>query len=153
MSIVDLSTVWVSSDVPEPFIRLVHVGEPVLINLVAFPDDVFAGRVARIGDVLDSQTRTLKVHVELPNPTGRFRPEMYGTIRHAGPTRGTIVIPSGAIVQEYGRSVVFLERGPGQFERRVVTTGMRTGDRVAIVTGLQPDDRVIVDGAVLLKGQ
>jgi cobalt-zinc-cadmium efflux system membrane fusion protein len=76
MTIADLSTVWVSSDVPEPFIPLVHVGEPVTITLVAFPDQTLAGRVARIGDVLDAQTRTLKVHVELPSPGGRFRPEM-----------------------------------------------------------------------------
>src|SRR5215470_9683061 len=85
MTIADLSTVWVSSDVPEPFIPLIHIGEPVAITLVAFPDQALAGRVARIGDVLDAQTRTLRVHVELPNPVGRFRPEMYGTIRHAGP--------------------------------------------------------------------
>jgi multidrug efflux pump subunit AcrA (membrane-fusion protein) len=76
MTIADLSTVWVSSNVPEPFIPLVHVGEPVTITLVAFPDQTLAGRVARIGDVLDAQTRTLKVHVELPSPGGRFRPEM-----------------------------------------------------------------------------
>jgi len=153
LSIADLSTVWISSEVPEPFLRFIRIGETVTINLVAFPDEAFTGRVARIGDVLDPQTRTLKVHVEFPNPQGRFRPEMYGSIRHAGPSRSTPVVPSGAVVQEYGRSIVFLERGPGQFERRRVTTGVRVDDRVAIVSGLESGDRVIVDGAVLLRGQ
>ena len=153
MTIADLSTVWVSSDVPEPFIPLIHLGEPVAITLVAFPDQILAGRVARIGDVLDAQTRTLKVHVELPNPVGRFRPEMYGSIRHSGPTRRTLVVPDTALLQEYGRSVVFVERGPGQFERREVTTGVRTGTVVAVSEGLAPDERVVVDGAILLKGQ
>jgi cobalt-zinc-cadmium efflux system membrane fusion protein len=153
MSIADLSTVWVSSDVPEPFLRFIRVGEPVVITLVAFPGEVFTGVVARIGDVLDPQARTLKVHIEVPNPLGRFRPEMYGSIRHVGPSRSMPVIPGGAVVQEYGRSVVFLERGPGQFERRQVTTGTRMNDRVAIASGLEPGDRVIVDGAVLLKGR
>jgi len=153
MSIADLSTVWVSADVPEPLLRLVRVGEPVAISLVSFPDEVLSGRVARIGDVLDAQARTLKVYVDLPNPHGRFRPEMYGTISLAGPARSTPVVPNSSVIQEYGRSVVFLERGPGQFERRPVTTGVRMGDRVAIVAGLEPGDRVIVDGAILLKGQ
>ena len=153
MTVADLSTVWMSSDVPEPYIRLIHVGDPVTISLVAFPDEVLTGRVARIGDVLDPQTRTLKVNVELPNPRGRFRPDMFGTIRHTGPVRPAIVVPSAAVVQEYGRSVVFLERGPGQFERRTVSTGVRDGDRLSVVSGLQPGDRVVVDGAVLLKGQ
>jgi cobalt-zinc-cadmium efflux system membrane fusion protein len=152
MTIADLSTVWVSSDVPEPFIPLVHVGEPVTITLVAFPDQTLAGRVTRIGDVLDAQTRTLKVHVELPNPGGRFRPEMYGTIRHAGPSRPTLVVPANALIQEYGRVVVFVERAPGQFERREVATGVRTGSLVAVRDGLAPDERVVVDGAILLKG-
>jgi cobalt-zinc-cadmium efflux system membrane fusion protein len=153
MTIADLSTVWVSSDVPEPFIPLVHVGEPVTITLVAFPDQTLAGRVARIGDVLDAQTRTLKVHVEVPNPGGRFRPEMYGTIQHAGPSRPTLVVPANALIQEYGRVVVFVERSPGQFERREVATGVRAGALVAVLDGLAPDERVVVEGAILLKGQ
>jgi len=153
MTIADLSTVWVSSDVPEPFIPLIHIGEPVAITLVAFPDQTLTGRVARIGDVLDAQTRTLKVHVELPNPVGRFRPEMYGTIRHSGPSRPTLVVPAAALIQEYGRSVVFVERGPGRFERREVATGVRTGGLVSVSDGLTADERVVVDGAILLKGQ
>ena len=93
MTIADLSTVWMSSDVPEPSIRFVRVGEEVEITLVAFPGEVLRGRVARIADTLDAQTRTLKVHVELPNPSGRFRPEMFGSIRHAGSMRSLPVIP------------------------------------------------------------
>jgi len=153
MTIADLSTVWVSSDVPEPFIRLIHIGEPVAITLVAFPDQALTGRVARIGDVLDAQSRTLKVHVELANPVGRFKPEMYGTIRHAGPSRPTLVVPAAALIQEYGRSVVFVERGRGRFERREVTTGVRMGALVAVAEGLAPDERAVVEGAMLLKGQ
>jgi membrane fusion protein, heavy metal efflux system len=153
MSISDLSTVWVSSDVPEPFMRLIHVGERVEISFVAYPGETFTGRVARIGTMLDAQSRTLKVHVDLPNPQRKFVPEMFGTIRHAGPSREMPVVPAAAIVQEYGRSAVFVERGPGQFERRLVTTGVRNGDLVAIVSGLDANSRVIVDGAILLKGQ
>jgi membrane fusion protein, heavy metal efflux system len=153
MSIADLSTVWVSSDVPESFMRLIHVGESVEITFIAYPGEKFTGRVARIATILDPQTRTLKVHVDLPNPQRRFVPEMFGTIRHAGPPRVTPVVPAAAIVQEYGRSEVFVERAPGQFERRVVTTGVRAGDLVAITSGLDVNSRVVVDGAILLRGQ
>jgi membrane fusion protein, heavy metal efflux system len=153
MSIADLSTVWVSSDVPEPFMRLIHIGEEVEITFVAYPGERFTGRVARVGTTLDPQTRTLKVQVDLPNPGRRFVPEMFGTMRHAGPPRQFPVVPAAAIVQEYGRSHVFVERGPGQFERRVVTTGVRAGDLVAITSGLDGNSRVVVDGAILLRGQ
>lgn len=153
MSIADLSTVWVSSDVPEPFMRHIRVGESVEIALLAYPGETFTGRVARVGSTLDAQTRTLKVYVDLPNPARRFVPEMFGTMRHAGTPRLFSVVPVAAIVQEYGRSEVFVERSPGQFERRVVTTGVRTGDLVAITSGLDATSRVIVDGAILLRGQ
>jgi cobalt-zinc-cadmium efflux system membrane fusion protein len=63
------------------------------------------------------------------------------------------VIPVSAIVQEYGRSVIFVERGRGQFERREVTTGTRSGDLAPVLSGVGVGDRVIVDGAVLLKGR
>jgi membrane fusion protein, heavy metal efflux system len=151
MSIVDLSTVWVSSDVPEGSLNLIHIGELVTISLVAFPGEVFTGRVARIGDVLDPQTRTLKVYVELPNPQGRFRPEMFGSVRHTGAARKVPVLPPEAIIQEYGRSTVFAERAPGQYERRPVTVGRPVGERVPVVSGVQAGERVVVDGAVLLK--
>ena len=153
MTIADLSTVWMSSDVPEPSIRFVRVGEAVEITLVAVPGEVLRGRVARIADMLDPQTRTLRVHVELPNPGGRFRPEMFGSIRHAGAVRSLPVVPLAAVVQEYGLTVVFVELSPGRFERRQITIGPRSGDVVAALTGLKVDERVVVAGAMLLKGQ
>jgi cobalt-zinc-cadmium efflux system membrane fusion protein len=151
MIIADLSTVWVSSDVPEAFIRLIHMSEPVSISLVSFPDEVFVGKVTRIGDVLDPQTRTLKVHVELPNPQGRFRPEMFGSIRHSGPKQKMPIVPTAAVVQEYGRNTVFLERASGQYERRQITVGPPVRDLLPVLSGLQAGDRIVVDGAMLLK--
>jgi len=62
------------------------------------------------------------------------------------------VVPAAAIVQEYGRAEVFVERGPGQFERRTITTGVRAGESVAVLAGLEAGARVVVDGAPLLKG-
>ena len=153
LSIADLSTVWIASDVPEPFMRLIHVGDSVEITFVAYPGETFTGRVARMASTLDPQTRSLKVQVDLPNPARRLVPEMFGTMRHAGPSKASPVVPAAAIVQEYGRSEVFVERGPGRFQRRVVSTGVRAGELVAITSGLDPGSRIVVDGAILLRGQ
>ena len=153
MTIADLSTVWMFSDVPEPYIRFIHVGELVEITLVAFAGEVIRGHVAQIADMLDPQMRTLRVHVELPNPGGRFRPEMFGSIRHAGAVRSLPVVPLTAVIQEYGVAVVFVELTPGRFERRDITIGPRSGDVVAALTGLKVNERVVVAGAMLLKGQ
>ena len=82
MTIADLSTVWVAADIPEDRIRLIRPGETVEISMPAFPGERLTGRVRKIGDAVDPQTRTIKVRAELPNPSGRYRPEMFATIRH-----------------------------------------------------------------------
>jgi membrane fusion protein, heavy metal efflux system len=151
MSIADLTRVWLSADVAEPAIALVRVGDEVAITLVAFPGEVLAGRVTRIADVLDPQTRTVKVYVELPNPGGRLRPDMFGTLRHVASRHRAPVVPLAAVVQQYGRAVVFIEREPARFERREIVLGAREGERVAVLRGVTSGERVVVDGAILLK--
>jgi len=153
MTIADLATVWVTSQVPESYIRFVQVGEEVTINLVAYPGETFVGRVSRIADVVDPQTRTVKVQAELDNHAGRLRPEMYGSIHHIESTAKTPVVPSGAVIQNNdGRSVVFVETAPGRFEQRPVAVGKPAGDVVRVTNGLSPNDIVVVDGVMLLKG-
>jgi len=95
MTIADLSTVWVSSQVPETYIRFIQPHEKVEISLVAYPDETFEGRVLQIADTVDPQTRTVKVHAELDNRNGRFRPEMFGSIHHIESTTRMPVVPAG----------------------------------------------------------
>jgi cobalt-zinc-cadmium efflux system membrane fusion protein len=151
MTVADLGTVWVASDVPESSVRLIRVGDPVKIELLAYPGERLIGRVARIADTLDPQTRTVKVYVELPNAQGRLRPEMFGSVRHSGAVKMMPTVPAVAVLQEYWRSIVFLERAPGQYERRPVTLGPPSNDRLPVLAGLLAGDRVVVDGAMLLK--
>jgi membrane fusion protein, heavy metal efflux system len=153
MTIANLSTVWVSADVPESSLRLVHVGERVDVTLAAYPNETFHARVMRIADTVDPQTRTIKVRAELENPGGRFRPEMYGSIRHTDSMQMRPVVPAGAAIQGDGHTVVFVEKGQGRFQQTEITVGKRTGDLLPVLSGLSAGDRVVVDGAMLLKTQ
>ena len=153
MTIADLSTVWVVSDVPESYIRFIQLGEPVEISLVAYPGETFEGHVMRIADTVDPQTHTVKVRAEMQNPNGRFRPEMFGSIHHIESTITVPVLPAGAVIQGDRHSLVFVEESPGRFRQTEVTVGKRVDDRVPILTGLEAGTRVVVDGVMLLKGQ
>ena len=152
MTIADLGSVWVSSQVPESYIRFVQTGEHVEIMLVAYPGESFRGRVSRIADTVDPQTRTVKVQAEIDNRDGRLRPEMYGSIHHIESTAETPVVPIGAVIQSDNHSIVFVETAPGRFEQRDVTLGKRAGDVVRVVSGVKPGDLVATDGVMLLKG-
>jgi len=152
MTIADLSTVWVAADVPESYIRFVQIGEPVEINLVAYPGETFEGRVMRIADTVDPQTRTIKVRAEMQNPQERLRPEMFGSIHHIEAKKTVPIVPVGAIVQGDEHPMVFVEQAPGQFRQTSVTIGKRTGELAPILSGVRAGERVVVDGVMLLSG-
>lgn len=149
--IADLSTVWVTSDVPESSIRLVRNGERVDIELAAYPGELFRGRVTQIADIVDPQTRTIKVRAEMQNPGGRLRPEMFARIRLVGSTSPKPVVPIAAVVQGEAGTFVMREVAPGSFRQTPVTLGPKLGDRVAISKGLNRGDRVVTDGVLLVR--
>ncbi|MBI2679758.1 MAG: efflux RND transporter periplasmic adaptor subunit [Candidatus Solibacter usitatus] len=153
ITIADLGTVWVAADVPETALRFIRVGERVDITLAAFPGEAFHGRVMRIADTVDPQTRTIKVRAEMENPQGRFRPEMFGSIRHTEGLRSMPLLPVGAVVQGEGHSSVFVEQAPGRFRQTEIALDQRNGNTVAVASGVKEGDRVVVDGAMLLRTQ
>jgi membrane fusion protein, heavy metal efflux system len=153
ITIADLSTVWVSSDVPESAIRFIAVGERIDVDMTAYPGQTFHGRVTRIADTVDPQTRTIKVRAEMDNAAGRLRPEMYGTIRHTEAMRTLPVVPVGAVLQGDGKTMVWVETAPGRFRPVEVKTGERTGEMLPVTAGLKAGTRIVVDGAMLLRAQ
>ncbi len=151
LTIADLSTVWVAADVPEDRIRLIRAGEIVEISMPAFPAERLRGRVRKIADAVDPQTRTIKVRAELPNPTGRYKPEMFATIRHVHRYSTLPVIPRGALLEQQDANTVFVERAPGEFEEVPVVVAWQDEKRAAIRSGIQAGERVVVDGTTQLK--
>jgi cobalt-zinc-cadmium efflux system membrane fusion protein len=152
LTISDLSSVWISAEVPESAIRLVKPGEIFDVTLTAYPDEVFHSRVARMADAVDPQTRTLKVWAELANSGGKLRPEMFGEVRHIESYHQVPVVPARSVIQTQGKAVVYRETAPGRFEQATVEVGRRSGDMLPVTKGLNAGDRVVVDGAMLLRG-
>jgi cobalt-zinc-cadmium efflux system membrane fusion protein len=152
MTIADLRTVWVASDVPETAIRLIQVGERLEIELAAYPNEKFIARVKQIADVMDPQTRTVKVRAEVDNSSGRLRPEMFGRIRHVESVVQRPVVPSGAVIQGDGQNVVYVQLSPGVFRMTPVHVGNPVDGNLPVLEGLRPGQSVVVDGVMLLKG-
>jgi cobalt-zinc-cadmium efflux system membrane fusion protein len=153
MTIADLRSVWVSSDVPESAIRFIEPGERIDVELTAYPGVMFHGKVTRIADVVDPQTRTVKVRAEMDNASGKLRPEMYGTIRHTDAMKTRPVVPAGAVLQGDGKTSVWVEKAPGRFQPVEVKVGERAGDVLPVLSGLTAGTRIVVDGAMLLRAQ
>ena len=152
MTIADLSTVFMTADVPESQIRLIHKGERVEITLGAYPGEVFQGTVARLADTVDPQTRTIKVRAEMINRQERFRPEMFGEIRHEVRSREFPVVPS-ARSSKGTSGPSYTAKSPEAFLLQFLSrseNSMRSS--VPVLSGLSAGDRVVTDGAMLLRG-
>lgn len=151
VTITDLSRVWVTTEVPESKIRLYRVGGVARLELIAYPNEVFQARITRIADSVDSETRTVKVNAELDNPSGKLRPDMFGSLRYSGGEMSAPWIPEAAVVRLNGADLVFVEKAPGRFAAVPVTLGVVIRGGYAVAKGVQSGDRVVTQGSVYLK--
>jgi cobalt-zinc-cadmium efflux system membrane fusion protein len=154
VTIADLSEVWVDADVFERDVHVVHVGESAVVTTTAYPDDQFRARVERISETLDPATRTIKVRFLVSNPTLRLKPEMFADVVLAlESTEEAISVPTSAIFTDGDRLFVYVAIDNVTFARRSIEAVSESADRRRILRGLSPGDRVVVDGAVLLRAQ
>ncbi|WP_309893674.1 efflux RND transporter periplasmic adaptor subunit [Archangium sp.] len=151
--IVDLSRVWVLADVYESELRHVKVGMTATLQLKAFPNRIFAGKVAFLDPVLDPTTRTVKVRLEFPNPDGDLRPEMFGEVVLRGTTREGLRIPADAVIPTGTTQVVFVALGGGRFQPREVRLGESDGKSVEVTSGLKAGDQVVTGANFLVDSE
>lgn len=150
MTVADLSTVWLSAQVAERDLGQVFVGQDASVELSAYPGQPVQGQVRYIGDEVDAQTRAVKVRIAVANPDGRLRPGLFGQVRLLGRPEPALTVPSRALLQDGLSTRVYVEQSAFRFVPRRVQTGAVLGDRVEIVSGLQPGDRVVVQEGALL---
>ncbi len=150
MIVADLSTVWLTANVQEKDIRRVKQGDEADATFVAYPDEKFTGNVLFVGDLLDPDTRTIKVRVAFPNADFRLKPGMFATVLFRSKPAPEVVVPTSAVVVSGEKSNVFVEVSPWTFERRQVEIGEQLGSRIVVTKGLEAGARVVATNAVLL---
>ena len=162
--IADLSAVDVVADVPEQALRYVEVGQAATVRLAAYPEQPVSGRIERLHDELNPETRTVEAVIHVANPERRLRPGMFATVElqvpvdAVGASRSSspavLAIPASAVVTDGATRYVFVEVGPRTYERRVVETALLNGGgRLAVRSGLLPGERVVTRGAFTLKSE
>lgn len=151
--IIDISRVWIDANVFEKDLDRVKRGQGVKVSVPAFSGSNFTGTVILISSVVDPETRTVKVRTEVPNADGRLKPDMFANVQIITELhRNSISIPQSAVLNDDGKSVVFITDGSG-YKKLVVTTGIQDGDRIEITEGLAAGNKVVVKGNYLLLQQ
>jgi RND family efflux transporter MFP subunit len=151
-AITDLSRVWIMADVFEADAPQIRLGQSATI-LLPGTTTALTAKVAYLQPQIDPATRTLKVRLELPNPGFRLKPDMFVDVLMQIGSGRRLMVPAEAVLDSGTTKTVFLDRGNGYFDPRQVETGQRIGDRVEIVKGLRPGERIVISAAFLLNSE
>jgi cobalt-zinc-cadmium efflux system membrane fusion protein len=154
-TVANLSTLWAVLDAREPDLPFLATGGKVRIRTSVYASRAWDGRIIHVGDVVDEKSRTVKVRVETPNDGLLLKPNMYiqGDVLEAVATRDLLTVPAEALQTINGEPVVFVRLGTDRFVVRPVEPGDRSGDRRAILHGLDGTEAVVVTGAFNLKAE
>jgi len=149
----DLSTVWVKAELYQPDMASVRVGQAAEISWDA-PNGVIHGHVAFIDPMVNAQTRTASVRIQVPNPRMRLRPGMFVQVQFAMPEGNNVLaVPRSAVVDTGTRKIVYLAKQNGVFESTEVRVGLLSDQYYPILAGLKEGDRVVTQGNFLIDSQ
>lgn len=152
--ITDAKKLWALIDLPELYLDKVRVGQPISVEVDAYPGEVFKGKVAVIAETLDPVTRRIQVRAELDNSSHRLKPEMFARATPVADSRHNIPrIPNTALFSQGLHSFVFVELSPGVLQRRHIELGLQSHEYSYVKEGLQAGERVVTTGALLLNSE
>lgn len=153
--IADLSAVWLIADVFEQDLAQVHVGQSVKIAVDAYPGKDINGKITYIYPMVNPETRTAQVRIELSNPGGMLRPDMYANVQLAsGHGEATVLsVPDSAVIDSGTRQVVLVQKAEGIFEPREIRLGQRSDGYAEVIEGLAEGEQVVVRANFLIDAE
>jgi cobalt-zinc-cadmium efflux system membrane fusion protein len=152
--ITDPKRLWLQIDLPERQLGKVRVGQPVFIEVDAYPGETFPGKISVIGETLDPVTRRITVRCEIADTQQKLRPEMFARATPIADAKSRLPrVPNTALVTQGLYSYLFVEKSPGVLQRRRVTLAMQGSEYSYVKEGLRAGERVVTSGALLLNSE
>ncbi|MDE0856034.1 MAG: efflux RND transporter periplasmic adaptor subunit, partial [Nevskia sp.] len=151
MTIADLSIVWVTALVPEKDVAAVSRNQDADVSLAAYPERTLHGKVLFVSDVIEPDSRRNKLRIAFGNADYALKPNMFATVTLLGAKQSRVVLPTSALLMNNDRTSVFVATAPWTFERRTVELQLEEGSTVAIRSGINAGEQVVMKGGVLLN--
>jgi len=153
-TVADLDRLQVIADVYERDLDLVRVGQTATVTVEAYQGVAFPAAIAAVGDVVDPNTRTIKVRAWVNNESHKLKPEMFARLHiQVGDAAPFLSVPKEAVLEIDGGQFVLVVDEQGRYVRQAVKVAPASADHVRILEGLSPGQRIVTKGAILVKGQ
>jgi cobalt-zinc-cadmium efflux system membrane fusion protein len=153
LEIMNLETVWCEADIFEKDLTKIKIGQKVRVNVTAYPDVFFIGKIFYIGSTLNPDTKTIKVLIEIDNKTKKLKPGMYANTHIVvGQKENALIIPREAVLDDEHLNIVFVKE-TGGYHRHVVETGIVADPFIEVLSGLVAGDIVVTKGSYQLKSK
>lgn len=149
----DLTAVWADSDIYQSDLPYVKLGMPVELTVSAAPGQAFTGTVTFIAPVLDAETRTVKVRVDVPNAGLLLKPEMFAAARLAFDLGEKLAIPEAAVMRTGDHTYAFRDGADGALAPVEIKTGVRTEGWFELLSGLKEGDMVVTSANFLVDSE
>jgi cobalt-zinc-cadmium efflux system membrane fusion protein len=150
-SIGDLSSVWLIANVRETDARMVRIGQPVEVRVLAYPARVFNARITWIAPSIDAATRRLPVRAEVENRDEALKPMMFASFSIiTGGEAAAPAIPQSAVIYEGDKAHVWVALDDGSVAARAIAVGRTSGGMVEVTQGLAAGDKLIASGTLFI---
>ena len=153
--IIDLTRVWVIADVAESDLGLIAIGTRAGVTFRAYPTEPVEGTVTLIYPEVKSETRTARVRIEVANPDGRLKTDMYADVvfRPGAGDAPVVAVPNGAVIDSGTQQVVLVARGEGKFEPRRVKLGRAGEGYREVLDGLSEGESIVTTATFLIDAE
>jgi cobalt-zinc-cadmium efflux system membrane fusion protein len=149
--VTDPARLWVQIDAREEDLPALAKGVKFVVTSDNVPGEQFVATLDTVADFIDPQTRTIKARGSLDNSARKLKGEMLVTAQFAATGVKAVLVPARAVVFSEGRHYAYLDRGTGKFERVTVTPGAERKGLLAVTAGLEPGQRIVTEGVLLLQ--
>src|SRR6266849_4487347 len=153
VEVADLSLVWMWAEFYENELSMLQAGQKIAVTAKSYPGQNFDGTISLINPFIDEAKRTSKVRIDIPNPDFKLRPGMYVNAELAMDMGEALTVPVSAIMPTGDRNIVFVDKGEGKLEPRIIQLGSKYADLYEVQSGLVENERVVASANFLIDAE